>query len=107
MNSKLVFFLLCIPARILLAWYSQHVVDLRGYSFILFAIAIGTLYLWYTNKRLDAPEAGGKTWWSEYRLIIGLLYLAAGIYAYQGKRDLVWIPLAIDIAFGIILQLFR
>jgi len=63
-----------------------------GLSFIL---------IYFTNSRLNAPEAGGKTWWAQYRLIIGALYIAAAIYAFQGKRNLVVLPLAMDIIFGL------
>jgi hypothetical protein len=47
-----------------------------------------------------AFEAGGKTWWAELRLIHGLMYLAAAIYALQLK-DVASIPLTIDVIFGL------
>ena len=65
-------------------------------------MAIGFLYLYFNNLRLNAFEAGGNTWWAEYRLIHGMLYLTAAIYSYQMK-SIAWIPLAIDVIFGFIL----
>ena len=71
----------------------------------MFLIAFGFLYLYFTNGRLNAPEAGGKTWWSKLRIIHGLLYLTAGIYALQNNK-LCWVPLLIDVVFGFLAALF-
>ena len=105
MNSIIAFLLVCIPARILIALGSQFVPDayLNLYAVFLLITGLSFIYLFFTNTRLDAPEAGGKTWWARYRIIIGVLYLAAAVYAFQGKRDLIWVPLAMDITFGIII----
>ena len=105
MNSILAFLLLCIPARIGIALGSLYIPDayLNIYAIYLLLTGLSFIYLFFTNSRLDAPEAGGKTWWAQYRLIIGALWLAAAIYAFQGKRNLVWVPLTIDIVFGIII----
>jgi len=76
---------------------------LKLYGIFLLLIGLSFLYLFFKNLRLNAPEAGGKTWWSQYRIIIGLLYISAAVYAFQGKRNLIWIPLVIDIIFGLII----
>jgi hypothetical protein len=107
MNSILLFLFACIPARLLLAWYSTKVSNLKLFGALLFVMALSFLYLYFTGSRLQAPEAGGSTWWAGQRLVIGLLYLAAAIYAIQGKRDLVKIPLLIDVAFGLVLFYMR
>ena len=105
MNSILAFLFLCIPARIILALGSQFIPNeyLVYYGILLAIIGLSFLYLFITNSRLYSPEAGGKTWWSQYRILIGLLYITAAVYAFQGKRNLIWVPLAIDIIFGIII----
>ena len=105
MNSIIAFLLLCIPARILIALGSQFIPDkyLKLYGIVLGLIGLSFLYLFITNSRLSAPEAGGKTWWAQFRILIGFFYITAAVYAFQGKRDLIWIPLAIDIIFGIII----
>ena len=105
MNSIAAFLLLCIPARIGIALASQYVPDkyLKAYGTLLLLIGLSFIYLFITNKRLDSPEAGGKTWWAQFRIIIGALYIIAAIYTFQGKRNLIWIPLAIDIVFGVII----
>lgn len=106
---KLAFLLLCIPARILLALASQVVPDkyLSLYGLLLLAIGISFMVLFFTNSRLNAPEAGGKTWWAPYRPIIGSFYILAAFFAFQGRRDLVLVPLAMDLIFGIIIVSLR
>ena len=105
MNNIIAFLLLCIPARIIIALLSQFVPSkyMSLYGLFLLLIGLSFIYLFFTNLRLNAPEAGGKTWWAPFRLIIGALYISAAIYAFQGKRELVWIPLAMDIVFGLII----
>ena len=105
MNSILAFIFLCIPARIFLAYISRIIPDkyLKIYGILLLLMGLSFLYLFITNSRLNAPEAGGKTWWSQFRILIGFFYITAAVYSFQGKRDLIWIPLAIDIIFGIII----
>ena len=99
------FLFLCIPVRILIALASLYIPDkyLNLYAAALLLIGLAFIYLFITNSRLNAPEAGGKTWWAQFRLLIGLFYIAAAIYAFQGKRNLIWIPLAMDIVFGTII----
>jgi len=105
MNSILAFIFLCIPARIFLAYISRIIPDkyLKIYGILLLLMGLSFLYLFITNSRLNAPEAGGKTWWSQFRILIGFFYITAAIYAFQGNRNLIWVPLAIDIIFGIII----
>jgi len=104
MNSIIVFLLGCIPVRILLAYISTKLSQeqLKYLGVVLLGISLSFMYLYFTNKRLDAPEAGGKTWWSSLRPIHGVLYLAAAIYAFKGETTMVWIPLIIDVIFGFI-----
>ena len=98
----MLFLLACIPARIILASIPCYINKkyLRCYGLVLLVLSLGFLYLYFNNLRLNAPEGGGKTWWSQYRLIHGLLYLSAAIYAIQEKRT-AWVPLTIDVAFGL------
>ena len=103
MNSALLFLFGCIPVRILLVYISTIIPldKLKFFGVPLLLVSLGFLYLYFTNGRLNAPEAGGVTWWSNIRIIHGLLYLAASIYAFQGK-PFVWIPLSLDLIFGFI-----
>tara|TARA_R110002111_G_scaffold86951_7_gene136201 strand:+ start:966 stop:1310 length:345 start_codon:yes stop_codon:yes gene_type:complete len=107
-KSILLFFLLCIPARLLLAYLSTRLSKehLKMFGVILLLISLAFFYLYFTNSRLDAQESStGKTWWAPYRAIHASLYLVASIYALQGKQ-LAWIPLVIDVVVGLFLYFF-
>ena len=104
-KSILLFLLVCIPLRILFAISSQYVPmeRLNYFGILLLFISMSFAYLFITNSRLYSPEAGGKTWWAPFRLDIGLFYFSAAVYAFMGMRHLIWIPLAIDIVFGLLI----
>ena len=119
MNSQLLFLTLCIPIRIIFALLPNYKI-IEKYipikmnkklfyqvvGIIFMCIAVGFLYLYFTNKRLNAPEAGGKTWWHNLRLLHGLLYLCASLYILWNVNDLEKIklaslPLTIDVLVGL------
>jgi len=104
-NSQLLFLIGCIPVRAFLAYISTKIPEnyLILFGTLLLAMGLSFIYLYFTNKRMDAPEAGGKTWWNNYRIIHGMFYLTAAIYAFQKKTDLIWIPLTLDVIFGLFL----
>lgn len=104
-NQSILYFLLgCIPIRLLIvaiAFYiNKQYLPYLGIA-LLFP-ALGFLGLYFLNIRMNAYEAGGKTWWAEFRLIHGLLFLCASIYAFQSK-SITWIPLLLDVIIGFVL----
>ena len=99
----------CIPLRIFLVYLSTIIPTEQLYLFgiVLLARSIGFLFLYFKRIRMNPPESGtGTAWWHDFRLIHGALYLTAAIYAFQ-KNKLIWIPLTIDILFGISVFLFH
>lgn len=105
-NRKLYFLLLCIPIRIILAIIPIYLNKeyLPYFGLIIGIMGINMLYLYFNNLRLNAFEGGGKTWWANYRLLHGALYIVAAIYAYQ-QNYIAWIPLFIDACLGIVLHI--
>lgn len=104
MNSKLLFILGCIPVRLLMAYLPQIIpIEYLPYlGIVIGGMALGMLYFYFTNTRLNAFEAGGKTWWHQYRLLHGMLLLVGSIYLIEKKR-LASFPLVIDILIGLFL----
>lgn len=109
LDKRVVLFLVgCIGTRLLMAYIPQTLP--KNYlPFMGIAIAImglGFLYLWLTNSRLNAQEAGGKTWWADLRLVHAALYIASATYLFKGKRS-ASIPLMIDVIAGILFYFIK
>jgi isoprenylcysteine carboxyl methyltransferase (ICMT) family protein YpbQ len=103
-ESFLYFILGCIPVRLLLVFLTWNIAKnhsnyMKLLGLLLLLPSLGFLYLYFTNGRQRAFEAGGKTWWANLRLIHGLLYLSASIYALKGDNK-VWVPLLLDVVLG-------
>jgi hypothetical protein len=106
-KESICYFLLgCIPTRIVISVLPLYIPLhwLHIYSVLLIIIALSFLFLYFSNMRQHAFEAGGNTWWASYRIIHGILYLIAGTYAFNKNRS-AWIPLTIDTVLGLILFL--
>jgi hypothetical protein len=106
-TSQLLVLFGCIPLRIFIAYISTRIPEehLQLFAIPLLLIGLGFLFVYFTGSRMNAPESGtGKAWWSDLRILHGMLYLTAAVYALQ-KKNTVWIPLTIDIVFGIIVFL--
>ena len=97
------FITFCLTARISLVLLAKYIPTkfLHFMGFITLIPALGFLYLYFSNSRLEAGEAGGKTWWHNLRIIHGLLYLIFSMMAIK-KRKNAWIFLLIDVLFGFI-----
>lgn len=102
MNSRLLFLFGCIPVRLLLALLAYKIDEkyLQYLSILFIGIGLSFFYLYVSNTRLDAPEAGGNTWWKNIRPIHGAFYLTAGIYALKKSRISALLIL-IDALFGL------
>jgi hypothetical protein len=108
-QQRILFFLLgCIGVRSILALAPLYIPERMLPILGITTLTIGTsfLFLYFTNGRMNAPEGGGVTWWAKYRLIHGLLYLAASIYLFNRDRT-AWIPLANDVFLGLLIFLFK
>jgi hypothetical protein len=104
LKPETLFLFACIPIRLFLVGLG---IQLSGwarvtYGALLLFPAVGFLGLYFSNSRMNASEAGGKTWWTSLRLIHGLLYLGAAIYGLQ-ESSLMWIPLLLDWIIAVVL----
>ena len=73
------------------------------FSFIIGLVGASMLYMYTNNLRQNAYEGGGQTWWAQFRLLHGALYLTAAIYAYNKSR-VACLPLFIDACTGLLLH---
>ena len=100
------FLLFCITARLALVYLAKNIPNkfLHYLGLVTLLPAIGFLYLYFTNTRLNAKEGGGKTWWHNIRIFHGFLYLLFSILAIKKNKN-AWIVLGIDVLFGFIMFL--
>lgn len=100
-TRRMLFIWACIPSRAVLAalpaWLPAA--RLKYLAVVTGILAVGFLFLYFTDGRMEAVEAGGQTWWGSLRLLHGMLYLCATIYLLQGDR-LASLPLGLDILTG-------
>ena len=94
----------CIPVRLIIALLPVYIEEklLPFFSILLFIISFSFFYLYIFNLRQNAFEAGGNTWWANYRIIHAILYITAGVLSLN-KNRLAYIPLIIDVIIGTIL----
>lgn len=105
--ARAVLFLgVCVPLRLGLAYAPTVIAEhyLRYFGILILTMACVTLSLALANARLHAPEGffGGHTWWASYRIIHGMLLLAASVYLLRKDRT-ARVPLLIDALLGALL----
>lgn len=107
-TRNLLFLGVCIPLRFLLSYLAYKLDDYyKKILGILFGIiGCSFLVLYFFNLRLNAHEGGNFTWWKDFRLIHGGLYISAFIYSIK-NIDIMWIPILIDTLFGLSLFLYN
>ena len=88
----------CIPLRIGLVVAALHVPVVI--ATLLAAMGAGMMYLYASNTRQEAREGGGNTWWNDLRPYHGSLLLLGGVLAFQ-EHPYAYVPVALDVAFGI------
>jgi hypothetical protein len=108
-DQRILYFLFgCITVRTIIAILPIYLPYEWLYYLGIIILAIGTTFLclYFNNLRLQAPEGGGITWWANFRLLHGALYLAAAHYLLKNQR-IAWIPLTMDVILGLLLFLFN
>jgi hypothetical protein len=97
---------LCIPLRFGLAFLPTVLNGAQHYYLgtMVCAMAVGTLYLAYTNSRMHAFEGGGNTWWAKFRRVHGFLLSTAAVLLYRQDR-MACVPLLLDALLAIFLYL--
>ena len=105
-KRTLLFLFICLGLRSALTYLSSILSseNLFYLGFLTLTLAIGFLYLFISKTRLNAGEAGGNTWWHNFRLVHGLLYLLFSIMAFMKNKNS-WMILMADTILGFVLFL--
>lgn len=109
MSTRL-FFLGCIPARLLLVWIAYFLLNydnrnISTFLFITMMIGVGFWTIYGMGWRKTGMEVGGgKIWWNSLRPVHGTNYLLFTLLAYMGWKY-AWVFLLIDVVIGIVAEL--
>ena len=106
-QKKNLFWTVCIPIRIALVVLVYTCIFPNILVAVgLACIGISFITVYALKLRMNAPESSRTTtWWHEYRVYHGALYILAAIFSLFDQR-LAAIPLVIDVILGISLQIF-
>lgn len=104
---KPLFILGCIPTRLGLAYAASRNLFSPWLQVAFLVIGFGFITLYVSNSRLSAPEGGGVTWWAPYRIVHGLMYLAASALLYLNKPADAGRVVFIDTLLGLLIALYR
>ena len=95
-KTLLAFFFICLPVRSFLAWYAYSIREKKDrniLALITFCISIVWLIMFNYNFR--------ETWWSGYRSVHALNYLAYSLLTYM-HYPFAYFFLVIDVLFSIL-----
>lgn len=117
MNPSLLFFIGCIPTRILLAYLAYLFTTHKNYKkykeyklliiLVTALIGIGFWTIYLKGWRKTGRETGGKLiWWNLLRPFHGSIYLLFALLALMGNEN-AWILLAMDVMIGIGAELYH
>jgi hypothetical protein len=112
MNSALLFFIGCIPARLFLAYLAYVCLNNKRYKdykplllVITALIGLGLWTIYLKGWRKTGRETGGKEiWWNSLRPLHGSIYLLFTLLAFMGHQQ-AWMLLVLDAMIGIAVEL--
>ena len=114
-KSKRLFFLGCIPTRLLLAYIAYALLknsdksDNKTLLYMLvavtFVIGVGFWVIYLKGWRKTGTETfGQQIWWNALRPVHGSLYVLFSLAALLGYKD-AWVLLFADVCLGVIAEL--
>ena len=99
MERALLFWLLCIPLRLLIAWIVAYH-GKKEMALAAFLIVVG-----FMMKVIESPGKGffgGKTWWTELRKLHVLTWLIAALLLVTDKYYYAGVTLLLDAVVGMV-----
>lgn len=105
LKASLLFLLVCIPVRLLLAYGVQYGVTNKWIAAAALLVpAIGFLTIYFKGLRQHPTETfgcnQGAVWWNDLRPVHGLLYATAAVLVLK-ESEFAHYPLYLDVLIGI------
>ena len=110
-NERLILFLsACLISRSLVAFTTWKSCNFKrgvqiALGVALSCVAVGLFYNFVADKRIGG--FGGVVWWKKYRLVHSILYITPAIFLFTNNCKFAWVPLSIDVLFGLTVGLIR
>lgn len=107
-RRSLLFVFVCLTIRLLipLGMIYVHKYYLRFISVILFGWSLGFMNVYMKGNKQDIGFFGGEKWWISNNFVHSVLYLTAGVLAFQRNKK-AYIPLAFDVMFSFVMFIHR
>lgn len=111
MKPSTLFFMGCIPVRILLAYLVYITLNDSFYQLykshlasIIFTIGLSFMIIYIMGWRQTGFEAGGKIWWNNLRPIHSIIYLLTAVGMLFNIKN-IYVLLLLDVLIGIYAEL--
>lgn len=112
MKPSTLFFMGCIPVRILLAYVVYLVLNDSLYesykpylAAIVMTIGLSFMIIYTMDWRQSGVEAGGKIWWNNLRPIHSVIYLLTAVGMLYDVKN-IYALLLVDVMIGIYAELY-
>lgn len=102
----LLFWLVCIPVRVMMATVVHWLGRNRHRSMWWLGVLLGIVALGWTSFAATVPPArqtgafGGKVWWSGHRAVHIALIALSSVACFLSPT-FAWVPLAFSVALGV------
>jgi hypothetical protein len=104
-QKRIILFLIgCIGTRTLFVYLAKilPINYLKIMGFIALIPAFGFIYIYLTGIRQTGAEVfGEKIWWNNLRPLHSFLYFCFAYFAINGKQNIAWKILLIDVVIGL------
>lgn len=105
MNNLILYFLFCIPLRIIIYTKFKNTKHTKLASLLSLIISISFLYQFFIGNR-KIGILGQPVWWNNNRLIYGIIYLIYSYYLFYYNKNYHFLIL-ITIIYGILTYIFQ
>ena len=107
MDKTLLFLFVCLPARVLLAYFAKNISSYYLPFFSLITFVIGIQFIrHYIKNEPKVGFFGSVAWWENYRLVHGLNFLLFSLAAFF-KNKKAWLFLLLDAILALLFFIYE